>query len=206
MEDLLYKIHERLVREADEVTYRGEKFRLGNMNSSGSRDLIGPNGIVGSYYPDTSQITVTGPGFGGEEGEEKKFKGPPRRSGWEISWEIPNPERLAGAGQTGIFFPKEEGVDYQACPMCNVIIQHGPLKGKKNRAGVVPGTRIGREEAKALGIEATPKGVPCSNCYGFGVLNPRVEAYANSLRKDGRAPKIRIARGISRYPIAGTEI
>jgi len=190
MEDLLYKINERMLKEANEVTYQGEKFRLGGMNSSGSRDLIGPNGVVGVYYPDTQQITVSGSGF---TDDEKTFKGPPGQSGWDISWEVPNPERLVGGERTGIFFPKEKDFDYKKCPVCD---------GKRKE----PGSRITPEQAKEQGRAANPKGKLCSNCYGFGILNPRVDAYVNSLRKDGKAPKVKIARGISKYPIAGTEI
>lgn len=191
MEDLLYKIEKRVFKEANEVTYHGEKFRLGGMNASGSRDLIGQNGVVGSYHPKTGQITVSGSGF--TDDEEGGFKGPPRQSGWEISWEIPNPERLAGAGKTGVFFPREKDANYEKCRACD---------GKKKE----PGSRITPEQAKEQGVAPNPKGKLCSNCYGFGILNPRVDAYANSLRKQGRAPKVRVSRGISRYPTVGTEI
>jgi hypothetical protein len=205
MEDLLYKIENRMFKEDNEVTYRGEKFRLGGekthdswdsktqrvVSVSGGRDMIGPGGVVGSFHPETGQITVSGSGF--TDDEKGGFKGPPRQSGWEISWEVPNPERLAGAGKTGVFFPREKDVDYEKCRACD---------GKKKE----PGSRITPEQAKERGVAPNPKGKLCSNCYGFGILNPRVDAYANSLRKQGRAPKVRVSRGVSRYPTVGTEI
>jgi hypothetical protein len=178
---------DRAIAEA-EGRFKGEVFDVGTMGADGSRPMLNKSlEKVGSVAGSGQKVDTWGPG-----NEPQKQIHPPKKSGWDISWEdMGQSKTFAGLKQgvignqkDGRYFPFSE--NDTPCVVCGG-------KGK-----ILPPTLPGATSA--------PKGKPCAACYGVGRRNKLVDQFIASIKAQGKKPVVRAHRGKDQsFSTAGSE-